>query len=283
MLHRQSVPFSPGFLTMTFGKNAQNLQEVSYSIVYLVFYFCTYILITYLNVLLLLITIYRRRVSCVAKVHFKKVRKARTIYGTSANRASMDMEAPDKVAYCSDLHPFTNLLHMQMVVAFGFGALFGMRTEEVANLTWERIVFDIERIILALKGLRPITLAGGFYMLHQQSLMKPIARRQTEGTVCDIIEDSEAPNCLVKVIYTYREHCSDQQKYVFMYPTKNKQARVWRKEGQKVWPFDLRDVQKVGVNTIRKWVLQLSRICKLIVPKEGIASFLAFVMYALAE
>jgi hypothetical protein len=53
--------------------------------------------------------------------------------------------------------------------------------------------------------------------------MKPTARRQTEGKVCDIIEDSEAQNRLVKVIYMYREHCSDQQKYMFMYPTKNKQ------------------------------------------------------------
>jgi hypothetical protein len=103
----------------------------------------------------------------VAKVHFKKVRKARPTYGTSANRASMDMEAPDKVAYCSDMHPFKNLLHMQMVVAFGFGALFGMRTEEVANRTWERVLFDIERIIVALKGLRTITLAGGFGKWHQ--------------------------------------------------------------------------------------------------------------------
>jgi hypothetical protein len=66
-------------------------------------------------------------VHAAAKVHFKKVRKARPTYGTRANRAtSMDMEAPDKVAYCSDIHPFTNLLHMQMVVAFGFGALFGI-------------------------------------------------------------------------------------------------------------------------------------------------------------
>jgi hypothetical protein len=209
----------------------------------------------------------------VAKVHFKKVRKDRPTYGTSANRASMDMEAPDKVAYCSDIHPFTNLLYMQMVVAFGFGALFGMRTEEVANLTLERVLFDIERIIVALKGLRTITLAGSFDKSHQQSLMKPTARRQTEGKVCDIIEDSEAPNCLVKVIYTYREHCSDQQKYVFTYPTKNKQARVWRKEGQKVWPFDSRDEQKVGVNAIREWVLQLSRLCKFVMPKEGIESF----------
>jgi hypothetical protein len=63
------------------------------------------------------------------------VRKARPTYGTRANRASMGMEAPDKVAYCSDLHPVTNLLHMQMVLAFGFGALFGMRAEQVANLT----------------------------------------------------------------------------------------------------------------------------------------------------
>jgi integrase len=94
--------------------------------------------------------------------YFKKMRKARPTYGTSANRASIDMEAPYKVAYCSDLHPFTNLLHMQMVVAFGFGALFGMRTEEVANLTWERVLFDVERIILDLKGLHAITLAGGF-------------------------------------------------------------------------------------------------------------------------
>jgi hypothetical protein len=91
-----------------------------------------------------------------------------------------------------------------------------MRTEEVANLTWERVLFDIERIIVSLKGLRTITLAGGFDKSHEQSLMKPTARRQTEGKVCDIIEDSEAPNCLVKVIYTYREHCSDQQKYVLL-------------------------------------------------------------------
>jgi hypothetical protein len=48
---------------------------------------------------------------------------------------------------------------------------------------------------------------------------------------------------------------------------------VWRKEGQKVWPFDLFDVQKVGVNTIREWVLQLSRLCNFVVPKEGIESF----------
>jgi hypothetical protein len=60
---------------------------------------------------------------------------------------------------------------------------------------------------------------------------------------------------------------------VLTYPTKNNQARVWRKEGQKVWPFDSGDVQKEGVNTIREWVLQLSRLCKFIVPKEGIASF----------
>jgi hypothetical protein len=139
----------------------------------------------------------------VGKVHFKMVRKARLTYGTSANCASMDMEAPDKVAYCSDLHPFTNLLNMQMVVAFGFGALYGMHTKEVANLTWERVLCDIERIILALKGLHTITLAEGFDKLHQQSLMKPTARRQTEGKGCDIIKDSEAPNCLVKVIYTY--------------------------------------------------------------------------------
>jgi hypothetical protein len=117
---------------------------------------------------------------------------------TSANRAGMDIEAQDKMAYCSDLHPFMNLLHMQMVVAFGFGALFGMRTKEVANLTWERVLFEIKRIILALKRLRTITLAGGFDKSHQQSLMKPTARRQTDGKVCDIIEDSEAPNCLVK-------------------------------------------------------------------------------------
>jgi hypothetical protein len=57
----------------------------------------------------------------------------------------------------------------------GFGALFGMHTKEVANLTWERVLFDIERIILALKGLRTITLAGGFDKSHQQSLMKPTA------------------------------------------------------------------------------------------------------------
>jgi hypothetical protein len=70
----------------------------------------------------------------VAKVHVKKVRKARPTYSTSVNRSSMDMKAPDKVAYCSDLHPFTKLLYyMQMVVAFRFGALVGMRTEEVAN------------------------------------------------------------------------------------------------------------------------------------------------------
>jgi hypothetical protein len=81
----------------------------------------------------------------VANVHFKKVRKARPTYGTRANRASMDMEAPDKVGYCSGIHPFTSLLHMQMVVAFGFGALFGMCTKEVANLTWERVLFDIEQ------------------------------------------------------------------------------------------------------------------------------------------
>jgi hypothetical protein len=134
-------------------------------------------------------------------------------------------------------------------------------------------LFDIECIILALKGLRTITLAGGFDKSHQQSLMKPTARRQTEGNVCDIIKDYEAPNCLVKVIYRYQEHCSDQQKYIFMYPAKNKQARVWRKEGQKVGPFDSRDVQKVGVNTIREWVLQLSRLCKFVVPKGGIESF----------
>jgi hypothetical protein len=48
---------------------------------------------------------------------------------------------------------------------------------------------------------------------------------------------------------------------------------VWRKEGQKVWPLASRDVQKVGVNTIHEWVLQLSRLCKFVVPKEGIASF----------
>jgi integrase len=209
----------------------------------------------------------------VSKVNFKKVRKACPTYDTSANHASMDMEAPEKVAYCSDIHPFTNLLHMQMVVAFGFGALFGMCIEEVANLTWERVLFDTEHIILALKGLCTITLADGFDKSHQQSLMKPTARRQTEGKFCDIIEDSEAPHCLVKVIYTYREPCSDQQKYVLTYPTKNKKARVWRKEGQKVWPFDSRDGQKVGVNTIREWVLQLSRLCKFVVPKECIESF----------
>jgi hypothetical protein len=60
---------------------------------------------------------------------------------------------------------------------FGFGALFGMCTEEVANLTWERILFDIERIILALKGIHTLTLAGGFDKSHQQSLMKHTARR----------------------------------------------------------------------------------------------------------
>jgi hypothetical protein len=134
-------------------------------------------------------------------------------------------------------------------------------------------LFDIERIILALKGLHTITLAGGFDKSHQQSLMKPTAHLQTERKVCDIIKDSEAPNCLVKVIYTYLEHCSDQKKYVFTYPTRKNPVRVWRKEGQKVWPFDSRDVQKVGVNTIREWVLQLSRLCKFVVWKEGIESF----------
>jgi hypothetical protein len=48
---------------------------------------------------------------------------------------------------------------------------------------------------------------------------------------------------------------------------------VWSKEVQKVWPFDLRDVQKVGVNSIREWGLQLSRLCKFVVSEEGIASF----------
>jgi hypothetical protein len=198
----------------------------------------------------------------VAKVHFKKVRKAHPTYGTSTNRASMDMEAPNKVAYCSDPHPFMNILH-----------IFGMHTEEVASLTLERVLFDIKCVILALKVLCTITLAGGFDKSHQQSLMKPTACQQTEGKVCDIIEDSEAPNCLVKVIYMYLEHCSDQQKYMFTYPTKNKQARVWRKEGQKVCPFYSCDVQKLGVNTNHEWVLQLIRLCKFVVPKEGIASF----------
>jgi hypothetical protein len=132
-------------------------------------------------------------------------------------------------------------------------------------------LFDIERVIVALKG-RTSTLAGGVDKSHQQSLMKPTTGCQTEGKVCDIIEDTEAPHLLVKVIYTYRKHCSDQKTYVFTYPTKNKQAGVWRKEGQKVWPFDLRDVHKLGVNTIREWVLQLSRLYNFVVLKEGIES-----------
>jgi integrase len=160
-----------------------------------------------------------------------------------------------------------------MVVAFGFGALFGMRTEEVANLTWERVLFDIEHIILALKGLHTITLVGGFDKSHQQSLMKSTARRQTEGKVCDIIEDSEAPNCLVKVIYMYQEHCSDQQNtFLRILPIISRQGCGGRK-ARRYGPFDSRDVQKVRVNTIREWVLQLSRLCKFIVPKGGIDSF----------
>jgi hypothetical protein len=123
---------------------------------------------------------------------------------------------------------------MHIEVVFGFGALFGLHTDEVANPTWARILFDIECIILSLKGFCTITLAGGFDRSHQQSIMKPTAHQQTEGKMCDIVEDNEAPNCLVKVIHTYRDHCSDNQKYMFMYPTKNKQERLWRKEGQKL-------------------------------------------------
>jgi hypothetical protein len=47
-----------------------------------------------------------------------------------------------------------------------------MRTEDVANLTLERILFDIERVILPLKGLRTITLAGGFDKSDQQPVEK---------------------------------------------------------------------------------------------------------------
>jgi hypothetical protein len=78
----------------------------------------------------------------------------------------MDMEALYKVAYCIELHPFMSLLHMQMVVAFGLGKIFGMRTKKVANLTWERVLFDIKCVILALKGLHTITLAGLFTATH---------------------------------------------------------------------------------------------------------------------
>jgi hypothetical protein len=64
MSHRPSVPSLPGFLTITFGTNAQNLQEVSYSILFLVFYFRTYTLVTYPTALFFLIINYRRRVPC---------------------------------------------------------------------------------------------------------------------------------------------------------------------------------------------------------------------------
>jgi hypothetical protein len=47
---------------------------------------------------------------------------------------------------------------------------------------------------------------------------------------------------------------------------------VWRKEGQRLWPFDSCDVQKLVVNTIHEWVLQLSRLCNYFVPKEGVES-----------
>jgi hypothetical protein len=81
-----------------------------------------------------------------------------------------------------------------MVVAFDVGALFGMHIDEVANITWARILFDIESVILSLKGLQNINLADGFDNSHQQSLKNPKARRQTEGKLCDIVEDIDAPN-----------------------------------------------------------------------------------------
>jgi hypothetical protein len=121
-----------------------------------------------------------------------------------------------------------------------------------ASLIWDRVLFDIKRIIVVLKGLHTITLAGGFKKSHQQSLMKPTPRHQTDVKVCDIIEYTEAPNCLVKVIYMYREHCYDDQTHVCTYPTENNQAGVRRKEGQRIWTFNLHDIQNVGVNTIHE-------------------------------
>jgi hypothetical protein len=76
----------------------------------------------------------------------------------------------------------------------------------VAGLTWKSVLSDIKRIIFALKGFFTVTLARGFDKLHQKSLLKPTVHHQTEGKVCDIIEDTEASNSLVKVIHIYRDH-----------------------------------------------------------------------------
>jgi hypothetical protein len=48
------------------------------------------------------------------------------------------------------------------------------------------------------------------------------------------------------------------------------------KEDTKVWPFYLCDVKNVGVNTVHKWLLHLSRMCRFEVPKEGIESCYGF-------
>eukprot|EP00536_Pseudo-nitzschia_multiseries_P014753 jgi/Psemu1/40071/gm1.40071_g len=153
----------------------------------------------------------------VVKKDWAEKRAKDPTLGTKRTKAEFDEfvdEKFKKVIHDGIYKPYEDMLDLLKLMAMELGRQFGVRgKDELVFLQWKYLKMGTFKYG-SMKDLRYVIVApgGGFDKSHQLSLNN--AEVSTNYPM--VVEDTDNPNCIVKLIFHYRDVCSPDQVRFFV-------------------------------------------------------------------
>eukprot|EP00536_Pseudo-nitzschia_multiseries_P004192 jgi/Psemu1/9450/gm1.9450_g len=175
----------------------------------------------------------------VVKKDWAEKRAKDPTLGTKRTKAKFDEfvdEKFKKVINDGIYKPYEDMLDLLKLMAMELGRQFGVRgKDELVFLQWKYLRMGTFKYG-SMEDLRYVIVApgGGFDKSHQLSLNN--AEVSTNYPM--VVEDTDNPNCIVKLIFYYQDVCSPDQTAKYVFKAKS----------------------PVGADTIRKWVRDFAEV-----------------------